>query len=341
MRTDVYYYLASPFSHKDEEIREQRMERASSWGLRLVRNGLNVFCPITQSFHLEHTKWNDSFDLRNDEVSQITHEEWMRQDLCFISKSNGLLVLMLDGWKESKGVQEEIKYAEENNLGLIYIAPSDKTDDVIKKIEKFENMQRESTYIKERRASYKESFSTSAYWNDDKGNIVKAYANDPGVTLKVCSAESLDESVFGKTLSTKEEKLQKPDIMNFPWNGFGHGDNKWLYKNMDDLIENYKSGQYLNDPKSFRSILLHIQGNLKTKLIDVNKVFVFGEKKHGFQTYKKYTKEDIGLLINALGRHILKGVNNLDEESGLSHREHAMANLGMLFLIVNNLLEKV
>ena len=48
-------------------------------------------------------------------------DEWETDDYTFINKFDEVWVLMSDGWKESKGVQAEIKYAESIGHPVKYI----------------------------------------------------------------------------------------------------------------------------------------------------------------------------------------------------------------------------
>ena len=80
-------YLASPYSYKSK------------------------FKLITQSARIGHfmTNHDSGFD------------SWKDIDLNFIDKSDEVWVCMMSGWKESIGVQTEIKYELQTNKGVRYI----------------------------------------------------------------------------------------------------------------------------------------------------------------------------------------------------------------------------
>ena len=48
-------------------------------------------------------------------------EFWEAYDNIMLSRCTKLIVLMLDGWKESKGVAAEIKIAEKLGIPIVYI----------------------------------------------------------------------------------------------------------------------------------------------------------------------------------------------------------------------------
>src|ERR1035438_412186 len=109
-----YIYLASPYNHKSVRTRQKRIDAVTAFGFKLIQEGLNVFCPITQSSNLQKTSGD-----------KLTHEEWMRVDIAFLSKAKLLVVFCLDGWMESVGVKEEIDYAVDprNDIPVVYVHP--------------------------------------------------------------------------------------------------------------------------------------------------------------------------------------------------------------------------
>jgi hypothetical protein len=68
----------------------------------LEHKGLFVFSPISHSYGIEkHGKDGLKYDY-----------EWrLSKDFYFLEQSRGLIVVKMENWEESFGVQEEIKYA--------------------------------------------------------------------------------------------------------------------------------------------------------------------------------------------------------------------------------------
>jgi nucleoside 2-deoxyribosyltransferase len=95
-------YLASPYSDPDPAVREQRFRDACRATAALLKSGHAVFSPIAHSHALaEHhglpTDWNF----------------WERCNREHLERCEEVVVLMLDGWRESPGVQAEINIARE------------------------------------------------------------------------------------------------------------------------------------------------------------------------------------------------------------------------------------
>ena len=68
-------------------------------------------------------------------------------------------------------------------------------------------------------------------------------------------------------------------------------------------------------------------------LKEVGEVMKEGEKKHGFESFKKYSKEDQKGVRKALIRHIKDYLQDekLDKDTKFSHLSHATCNLMFLY----------
>lgn len=93
-------YLASPYSHPNAFIREQRFDEACRAAGKIMKLGHVVFSPIAHSHPIAERGIEGSWDF------------WQKQDLPILERCDALAVLELDGWKESVGVQAEIAHAE-------------------------------------------------------------------------------------------------------------------------------------------------------------------------------------------------------------------------------------
>ena len=105
-------YLASPYTHSEPGVREARFEAACLATAELVRAGHVVFSPIVHGHPLVR------FDL------PIEWEYWERIDGEHLRHCDEVVVLMLEGWRESRGVQAEIDLAIEMDLPIRYLPPS-------------------------------------------------------------------------------------------------------------------------------------------------------------------------------------------------------------------------
>jgi hypothetical protein len=93
-------YLASPYTHPNPAVREQRFDAACAVAAMLLREGHLVFSPIAHSHPLTR------FGL------PLEWDFWERYDRHHLERCESVLVLMLDGWEESRGVQAEIALAQ-------------------------------------------------------------------------------------------------------------------------------------------------------------------------------------------------------------------------------------
>ena len=94
-------YLASPFSHPDDGVRHQRFKAACRAAAALIRKGKTVFAPIAHSYAI------CDYGVPGD------WQFWQRHDRRYLEVCDEVVVLMLDGWRESVGVQAEIAIARE------------------------------------------------------------------------------------------------------------------------------------------------------------------------------------------------------------------------------------
>lgn len=105
-------YLASPYTHTDHEVRQQRFEQACDAAAAIINRGVVVYSPIAHSHPIAArnklpTDW----------------EFWERLDREFIARSDEMHVLMLAGWRESKGVTAEIAIANELGIPVVFVEP--------------------------------------------------------------------------------------------------------------------------------------------------------------------------------------------------------------------------
>lgn len=108
-----FVYLASPYSHADPLVRLQRFAETCRAAAVMMERGAVVFAPIAHSHPISEAMNGRATD----------HEFWMRQDLPILALANRLVVLMLDGWEDSKGVKEEIDFAFEHGIAVEFTSP--------------------------------------------------------------------------------------------------------------------------------------------------------------------------------------------------------------------------
>jgi hypothetical protein len=108
----VNIYIASPYTHSSDVVKQDRFERVAHFTAKVMRDGGFAFSPIVHGHQLSvlHSLPDD-------------FAYWERYCLSTLSLAKVLYVLMLDGWLESVGVQAEIAFAEQNNIPVAYYEP--------------------------------------------------------------------------------------------------------------------------------------------------------------------------------------------------------------------------
>jgi len=95
-------YFASPYSHKDPKVVQERVQKTSEMVAKLVSEGNVVISPIVYGhnllqFHNMPSDW----------------EFWKNFCQTFLRKSDEMIVYMLPDWNQSTGVLAEIDLARE------------------------------------------------------------------------------------------------------------------------------------------------------------------------------------------------------------------------------------
>lgn len=104
-------YMASPYGHnKPVELRQERYEVALQAEAAMMNAGHMIYSPIVHRhpgavLGLYPSGW----------------EYWQHFDELILSRCDEIAVLLLDGWKESTGVQAEIAIAERLGLSKAFV----------------------------------------------------------------------------------------------------------------------------------------------------------------------------------------------------------------------------
>jgi len=104
-------YLASPYTHEDKEVMISRYEEALQVSARLLKENYLVFSPIVHCHPIAI-----AHGLPRD------YEFWQAYSDSFLLRwAEAIVVLLLPGALNSKGVQAEIVLAEGTGLPVYYI----------------------------------------------------------------------------------------------------------------------------------------------------------------------------------------------------------------------------
>lgn len=111
-------YLAAPHTHPDPRIMHKRHALVNRVACDLMRQGIQVYSPLTHNIPLDELGIHGHFDT------------WRDFDLGMIERCGRMIVLKVPGWKESKGVTAEIAYAEERGFPIEWMeVPQELIDD--------------------------------------------------------------------------------------------------------------------------------------------------------------------------------------------------------------------
>lgn len=112
-----YEYLASPYSHKDPAVMQHRFECAEHALAWLLSARRWTYSPIVHC-HAMAQCFNFPTDAKF----------WEEYNHAMIRRSSGLIVLLIDGVMESKGVKEEREFAASLQLPIIGLYPENETE---------------------------------------------------------------------------------------------------------------------------------------------------------------------------------------------------------------------
>lgn len=107
-------YLASPYTSTDPKVRAARVEAACRHTAALLEEGHPVFSPVAHSHGI--------CDYLKDD-RRLDPEFWMLQDLAVLEHCTKVVVLMLPGWDQSRGVGREIAEAAHRGIEVEYREP--------------------------------------------------------------------------------------------------------------------------------------------------------------------------------------------------------------------------
>jgi hypothetical protein len=107
-------YIASPYSHSDAAVREKNYQLVSKYTAELIAGGQTAISPIAYGHPLL------SFtDMPSD------WEFWQSFCLDFLRVCSSIHVLRIPGWDQSRGVAEEIAFAQKLGIPVYHINPDD------------------------------------------------------------------------------------------------------------------------------------------------------------------------------------------------------------------------
>lgn len=107
---DGYFYLASAYTHADEEIRRHRYLQVVDASAECWKRGIFVYSPIvaTHDAGRRHTlPWEFEF--------------WNDFNQVMIRRSCGFLLLQNDGWAQSRGLKAEMQFCRLEKIPMFVL----------------------------------------------------------------------------------------------------------------------------------------------------------------------------------------------------------------------------
>jgi hypothetical protein len=105
-------YLISSHSHADPIVREERFQAACEATAELIRSGAIVYSPIVHCHPLADYGLPSNWGF------------WEQHDRWHLTRCDEVVVLKLDGWEKSVGVQAEVRIARELGKPVRFVSPT-------------------------------------------------------------------------------------------------------------------------------------------------------------------------------------------------------------------------
>lgn len=101
------YYLAVPYQGSEEE-KKYRTELSLKATVEFLRQGISLFAPVIYVNKIAEELNLPSLEKRREVIMPYLFE--------FLTVSKGLILITIDGWQQSWGVQQELKFCHEAHI---------------------------------------------------------------------------------------------------------------------------------------------------------------------------------------------------------------------------------
>jgi nucleoside 2-deoxyribosyltransferase len=106
-------YLATPYSHSNFQIQQDRFSLACQITAKLINQGHLVFSPIAHGHPISL------------HGNVATHwEHWKMLDVALLSRCDSLWVAMIQGWESSVGIKAELGIAKKLGKPIFFLCPT-------------------------------------------------------------------------------------------------------------------------------------------------------------------------------------------------------------------------
>ena len=107
-------YIALPYTHKDPAVRAERAAVSDRFVAEYIRCGYAVYAPISMTHHVA-----EKYEL------PVEFTYWANNCHTMVGLCDLVVVITLDGWAQSVGVNAEVATAMELGIPVYYCDESD------------------------------------------------------------------------------------------------------------------------------------------------------------------------------------------------------------------------
>ena len=111
-----YFYISNPYNGTEKQ-KEERAKIAAMVCGSLLKKGLHAWSPIVHNHAMMKTFNEFTLEERQSKILDF--------DFSLLKKSDGMIVLTIEGWDKSYGVGKEIELCKKLNIKVKYLNPSD------------------------------------------------------------------------------------------------------------------------------------------------------------------------------------------------------------------------
>lgn len=100
-------FIACPYWHENEKIRDYRREKAIQYSTKLMKRGILNYSPLSYTKRYKDDNTKEGY--------------WIKHGLRLVDACDQIHVLCLDGWEKSAGVKGEIERGVKNGAEIRYV----------------------------------------------------------------------------------------------------------------------------------------------------------------------------------------------------------------------------
>lgn len=109
-------YLACPYSHASMDVRLARFEASAHAAAYLIHQGMFVYSPITMTHPIDL--------VLAEEGDTMGSDYWCDFDEAFMSVCSEMIILVIPGWDQSRGIKREAEFFASAGKPVRYMIPA-------------------------------------------------------------------------------------------------------------------------------------------------------------------------------------------------------------------------